>query len=62
MKFLSILALIAAGISLILALLTRFFFDGRIIISSYFYFQSTGLFLLASIAFALQHLIHTKSK
>jgi hypothetical protein len=62
MKLLSILALIAAGISLILALLARFFFSGRIIFSLYYFYQSTGLFLLASIAFALQHLIQTKTK
>jgi hypothetical protein len=62
MKFLSFLALIVAGICLILALLARFFFDGRIIFSLYYLYQSTGIFLLASIAFALQHLIQTKSK
>jgi hypothetical protein len=62
MKFLSFLALLAAGISLLLALVARFFFGGRIIFSLYYYYQSTGLFLLASIAFALQHILQTKAK
>jgi hypothetical protein len=62
MKLLSIIALIGAGVSLFLALLARIFFDGRIIISFLWYFQSTGLLLLASIAFSLIHLINLRGK
>jgi hypothetical protein len=62
MKLLSIIALIGAGVTLLLALLARIFFDGRIIISFIWYFQSTGLLLLASIALSLIHLINLKSK
>lgn len=62
MKILSYVALIAAGISLLLALLAHFFFNDRIIFYFTYYISGAGLFLLTSIAFALHHLINMKSK
>lgn len=62
MKILSLVALIAAGVSLLLALLAHLFFNDRIVFYFSYYISGSGLLLLASIAFALQYLINLKRK
>ena len=62
MKSLSYIALIVAAVSFILALVARYFFDGKLILHFFYYITGTGLSLLASIALALQYLISIKNK
>ena len=62
MKILSLVTLIASGVSLLLAFLARYLPGERLIFYFSYYLSGTGLLLLASIAFALQHLINLKSK
>lgn len=62
MKTLSYIALIVAGLCLLLALLSHFFFGGRIVFNWDKYISGVTIFLLTSIVFALYHLIMLKSK
>ncbi|MFQ6070909.1 MAG: hypothetical protein ACE5LC_10355 [Candidatus Aminicenantales bacterium] len=60
MRLLSVIALIASGVSFVLAFIARYLPGERIIFHFSYYLSGTGLLLLASIAFALQHLIKKK--
>jgi len=62
MKTLSYIALILAGLCLLLALLAHFFLGGRIVFNWDKYISGVTIFLLTSIVFALYHLIMLKSK
>jgi len=62
MKLLSYIALIGAGVCLVIALLARFFFNSRIIFHFVNYLTAVEICLLASIAFALLYIIQLKSK
>ncbi len=62
MKILSYIALIIAGICLLLALIGHFFFSGRVLFNWDKYIVGVIISLLTSIVFALYHMIELKSK
>jgi len=60
MKILSYISLILAIISGIIAIIARLFFAARLFVHSFTYLSIASVLLLASIAFALHHLIGMK--
>ncbi|MFB0565813.1 MAG: hypothetical protein ACETWK_09065 [Candidatus Aminicenantaceae bacterium] len=62
MKLLSYISLLAAGICVILAIISHFFFESRIVFAFTSYVTATRIFLLASIAFGILSLSAVKGK
>lgn len=62
MKTLSYAALAAAAACVILGLIARYAFGGRVVVFFTYYIKGVEVFLLASILFALYHLIGLKAK
>jgi len=58
MKFLSYASLLAAGICILLAIISHFFFESRIVFAFTSYVAAAKIFLLASIASGILSLNH----